>query len=282
MSLANRRTGRRAFLAGAAASMATASTGWNQKMKRVIAAETTSGDDGEHRILALRLLTAAPLDKMHDYYCKVLEMDLIRQSESELEIRAGRTRITFVRTESEPNAPFYHFAFNIPENKVRAAHDWQAERGPLMPTPVYMQDRNFPITVRHFRNWNAHSVFFWDPAGNILEYIGRHTMKNAAKGPFTPDDILYASEIAFVADDVPAIAEAIEDRFALPQYLQASAAFHAIGDEYGLLLIFKRGRTSGAAVKNPQKFDVFPVEATVRSDKSLKIPDFPYGINRAS
>ena len=114
-------------------------------------------------------------------------------------------------------------AFNIPENKVKAAHDWQAQRGPLMQTPPHMRDRNFPPHVRHFRNWNAHSVFFWDPAGNILEYIGRHTLKNPAPGPFTSDDILYASEIAFVTDDVPTMASAIEQRFDLPQYLQGSA-----------------------------------------------------------
>ena len=281
MSCEIRRHRRREFLAQSAASVALASIGLAANTSGVFAAET-SGDGGEHRILALRLLTAAPLDEMRDYYCKTLGMTLARETESELEIRAGQTQITFARADSAAGAPFYHFAFNIPENKIKAAHDWQADRGPLIPTPIYMQDRNFPKTVRHFRNWNAHSVFFWDPAGNIVEYIGRHTLKNAAKGPFTPADIHYASEIAFIADDVPAMAESIEQHFGLPQYLQGSAAFRAIGDEHGLLLVFKRGRTSGAAIKNPKKYDVFPVEATIRSEKSMEIGDFPYAINRAS
>lgn len=246
------------------------------------AAKTSAGDGGEDRIQSLRLRTAAPLKEMRDYYCDTLGLEKTRESETDLEIRAGRTRITFVQSDATPKAPFYHFAFNIPENKVKAAHDWQAARGPLMPTPLYMQDRNFPPTVRHFRNWNAHSVFFWDPAGNIVEYIGRHTLKNSAKGPFTSDDILYASEIAFIADDVPEMADAVENRFGLPQYLQGSAGFRAVGDEYGLLLIFERGRTSGAAIKNPKTYDVFPVDVTIRSAKSLKIPGSPYSINGAS
>jgi hypothetical protein len=37
----------------------------------------------------------------------------------------------------------------------------------------------------------------------------RHDLGNAVPGPFTSRDILYASEIAFVADDVPATAETL-------------------------------------------------------------------------
>lgn len=33
---------------------------------------------------------------------------------------------------------------------------------------------------------------------------------------------------------------AIEERFGLPQYQQANDGFHAIGDEHGLLSVFKR------------------------------------------
>jgi hypothetical protein len=282
MSALHHRQRRREFLVGAAASVVTASFGLAGKTAGATTMETSKTAEGEHRILSLRLLTAAPLDEMRDYYRKVIGLEIANESETEFEIRAGQSRITFVKADPSQGKPFYHFAFNIPENKVLAAHDWQAERGPLMPTPRFMQDRKFPTTVRHFRNWDAHSVFFWDPAGNILEYIGRHTLKNGADGPFTQDDILYASEIAFIADDVPAMGDAIKMKFSLPQYLQGSAGFQAIGDEHGLLLVFKRGRTSGAAIKDPQKFDVFPVDATIRSDKSLAVPDFPYGINRAS
>ena len=78
------------------------------------------------------------------------------------------------------------------------------------------------------------------------------------------------------------MADAIENRFGLPQYLQGSAGFRAVGDEYGLLLIFKRGRTSGAAIKNPKTYDVFPVDVTIRSAKSFKVPGSPYSINNAS
>ena len=282
--MANSSTGtaRREAIAGGAACVALAATGSGGAVSHAAEATIARDEQGEHRILSLRLQTAASLDEMRDYYDNVLELDVERASDTELEVRAGFTNITFVKVEARGDAPFYHFAFNIPENKVKAAHDWQAQRGPLMPTPKYMQDPDFPAEVRHFRNWNAHSVFFWDPAGNILEHIGRHTLKNAAQGPFSANDIQYVSEIALVTDDVPAMAKKIEDRFRLPQYFEASNGFHAIGDEHGLLLVFKRGRTSGAAVEDPQKFDVFPADVAIRHDDSLSIPDSPYRINETS
>ncbi len=281
MHTENSQRQRRQFLLGTVASVAMASVGFPRKTTLAATMNNASTDDG-HRILELRLQTASPLDTMRDYYRDTLGLPVLDQTESELAIQGGRTKITFIKTKQPDPPPFYHFAFNIPENKVKTAHDWQAERGPLMPTPKLMQDRNFPPAVRHFRNWNAHSVFFWDPAGNILEYIGRHTLDNAADGPFTSDDILYASEIAFITDDVATMADTIEKHFDLPQYLQGNDAFHAIGDEHGLLLVFERGRTSGAAVKNPQRFDVFTADVKIRSDKSLDLPDAPYRINHSA
>ena len=253
-------------------------TGGSRAMAAVRLADGQTGAD-EPRILSVRMRTAADLAAMRDYYRDGLGLEITRETATEVEIRAGGSRITFVKSEAAGDGPFYHFAFNIPENKVKAAHDWQADRGPIIPTPIHMIDRNFPKGVRHFRNWNAHSVFFWDPAGNIVEYIGRHTLDNAAAGPFTPDDILYASEIALIADDATAMAATIREQFGLPQYLQGSDAFRAIGDEHGLLLVFKRGRASGAAIKNPKRYDVFPVDVKIRSEKSLEVADYPYAIN---
>ena len=270
---------RREVLLGTAGICLAGSTGLIRKRATAAVRLSDGGAVDGPRILSVRMQTAADIGAMRDYYRDVLGLDIIRETETEVEIRAGGSRITFVKSEAKGEGPFYHFAFNIPENKVKAAHDWQAERGPLIPTPVHMIDKNFPKGVRHFRNWNAHSVFFWDPAGNIVEYIGRHTLDNATSGPFTSDDIHYASEIAFIAEDATAMAASIRERFGLPQYLQGSDAFRAIGDEHGLLLVFKRGRTSGAAIKNPKRYEVFPVDVKIQSQESLEVADYPYRIN---
>ena len=176
-------------------------------------------------------------------------------------------------TESEP---WYHFAFNIPENKIRLAHDWQAERMELIPTPESMKDPDYPDTVRHFVNWNAHSVFFYDPAGNIVEYIARHDLDNRAEGPFTPHDILYVSEIAFVADDVPKLAKQVQETFGLKQYKSSSEFFHFLGDEHGLILVFRKGRDTGTSDGN--SFDVFPAHVEIRQETEFRHSELPYTI----
>lgn len=236
---------------------------------------------GAARIQALRLLTACPLDEMARFYGRDLGLPVRSVSSESLVVGAGATEITFVHTAEPDLFPFYHFAFNIPENKILSARSWQLERSPLFLTPDNLRDPQFPEDVRHFRSWNAHSVFFWDPAGNVVEYIARHDLDNPAEGPFTSRDILYASEIAFVVEDVPGAASRLETTLSLPQYQSASEVFHATGDETGLLLLFKRGRTIGDTLRNrPAPAEAFSTRATIRGLEvgNYAFPDAPFEI----
>ncbi|MFQ5525449.1 MAG: VOC family protein [Thermoanaerobaculia bacterium] len=233
------------------------------------------------RILELRLDTAAPLREMVDFYGEILELPVRHESGDRVVITAGATEIIFSAVSGSGAPPFYHFAFNIPENKILDARSWQLKRSSLFLTPHHLRDPAFPDDVRHFRNWNAHSVFFWDPAGNVVEYIARHDLANSARGPFSSRDILYASEIAFVVDDVPATASDLEATFSLAQYRSSSEVFHASGDERGLLLLFKRGREIGDHLRDrPAPAAVFPTRARIQGAASARyqIPDYPYEI----
>ncbi len=242
---------------------------------------TSDAEGDDPRILELRLQTAAPLTEMEAFYGSALGLPVVSDGDDALAVTAGLTEITFERLPGAPDAPFYHFAFNIPENKIRGARAWQLERTELFLTPPRLRDPDYPDDVRHFRNWNAHSVFFWDPAGNVLEYIARHDLGNGASGPFTTADILYASEIAFVVDDVPGTAAALQSRFELDPYRSGSDVFWASGDERGLLLLFKRGREIGDTLRGrPAPAAVFPTRAEVRAARSgqYDFPGFPYQI----
>lgn len=231
------------------------------------------------RILSLELLTSAPLDEMAAFYGGRLELP-VELAAGRLLVTAGASEITF-RSGASGSAPYYHFAFNIPENKILAARDWQLERSELFLTPENLRDPNFPNDVRHFRNWDAHSVFFWDPAGNVVEYIARHTLANASSGAFTSEDILYASEIAFASDDVPAAGAYLEAELALPRYQSASEAFHATGDEHGLLLVFRRGRQLGDSLRGRgAPAEVFSTRATIRGREASthSVPTGPFEV----
>src|SRR5438105_3176896 len=72
------------------------------------------------RILSLELLTAASLAAMKAFYHGALGLHVLAEERERLTIGAGKTRLTFVPAGSADGKPFYHFAFNIPENKILA------------------------------------------------------------------------------------------------------------------------------------------------------------------
>ena len=194
------------------------------------------------RILHLDLMTGTALTELKTFYTSLLELPLISEQAGSFMIRAGETTINFIHTNEKGAVPFYHFAFNIPENKILKAREWQLKRTQLSATPSSMVDNGYPADIRHFRNWNAHSVFFWDPAGNLVEYIARHDLQNSSEGEFSSKDLVCASEIAFIVEDIAEPAEEIRSMFGLDQYRQGDQNFQAIGDENGLLLMIRKGR----------------------------------------
>jgi hypothetical protein len=230
------------------------------------------------RLAALDLLTAATLDEMAGFYGS-LGLPIAARSADAITIAAGGTALTFRRAPDGGDRPFYHFAFNIPENKIVEALAWQRARGPLLPIPERNRDPKMPPEVVDYRHWNAHSIFFLDPGGNVVEYIARHDLKNASGGGFSPRDILYASEIAFIVDDVPAACSIVRDVAAVDQYRGGDAQFTALGDEEGLLLIMKRGRVLNFQPQSDEKAArVYETAVRIRgaATRRYSLSNFPY------
>ncbi len=253
----------------------------------------------EPLIREIRLQTAVPLATMKDFYHQRIGFNVVEETASRIAFQTGASRLVFEpwQTPNPPadggridaagrgsGEPMYHFAFNIPENKIRAARDWQRQRTKLVPTPPQLIDPDYPSDVRHFANWNAHSVFFFDPAFNIVEYIARHELDNASATPerFGVEDILYASEIGFV------VSEADREEFArkvgaqcnLHEYPLGSDPW-AMGDEHGLLLVLGRlGELWGDNTETPVRWGTFPTQVTVRRPVGSESPfqGLPYEI----
>jgi hypothetical protein len=232
------------------------------------------------RILSLELLTSAPLARMKEFYEQALGLRVSQEPTDRLTVEAGATRFTFLKAGMDVDKPFYHFAFNIPENKILAARTWQRERTPLLPIPVRLRDPNYPHDVVDYRHWNAHSIFFFDPAANVVEYIARHDLKNGQGGPFESKDILYASEIGLIVDDVSTTALKLKEILHLNQYKGGDDQFRAIGDERGLLLVMKRGRILSFDSEEKKAAEVFRTAVCVHGAKQTKhhVPGFPHEV----
>lgn len=175
----------------------------------------------------VELVTAAPLGEMYWFYHDTLGL-LVRQEAAQIDVYVGTT---LLRIRSGQGAK-YHFAFNIPENQIEDARRWVQARAEL--------GNNGEIA--EFASWNAHAVYFFDPAGNILELIARHTLDNASDRAFSPGGLLCVSEVGLVVDEVTSSASSLREGLGLPPYGAQGESFSAIGSEHALFVIVPTGR----------------------------------------
>jgi hypothetical protein len=207
---------------------------------------------GRNRFSHLRLRASQP-QLLRKFYAETLGLPIVKSDGDSFSVVIGTSRIEFEQAPSGTE-PFYHFAFNISENKFAAAKNWLKNRTPLLKDRAG-QDEIF------FKAWNAHAVYFKDPCGNIGELIARHTMDNARVGEFSVEDMLCVSEIGCPAEQPDEVSAVLESTFGLKRYLN-SPMF--VGDEHGLIILPPVGRPW--IPENIQKAAAHPVDVVIRNE----------------
>ncbi len=187
------------------------------------------------KILDLQLKTSN-LSELTDFYGGILGFPVLELSGETVRFQAGTTSIGF--SPSQTASPVtYHFAFDIPESQLDDAKAWLDLRVRLL------TDENGGDTF-HFKDWDAHSLYFYDPTGNIVELIARHALPNASDTSFSAASIVNVSEIGVVVDDVEAQVVELQKATGVTPYRQAvHPEFTPLGDEGGLLIVVKDGRS---------------------------------------
>jgi catechol-2,3-dioxygenase len=184
-------------------------------------------------ILKLELLSV-DLQAQRNFYARVLELPAELTS-SGLVVKAGETEILF----SQAPADFtggYHFALNIPENQFREAKKWISSRISLL------RDKSGNEEFKS-QFWDSDSIYFLDAGGNVLEFIARHSLKNAAVDNFDSRQILYVSEIGLPSENVIGLANEFCARLGLSVYKQEpNETFTPMGDENGLFILPVKNR----------------------------------------
>lgn len=197
--------------------------------------------NGKAKILELRLDTNADIQLLKNFYVDILGMKLISMDKYQCKIKAGSSSIQFTKINAKVDAPFYHFAFNISHNKIQHAEEWLSSRTELIEAPKKLRENKIESKcIVSFDHWNAHSLFFYDPAGNVVEFIARHNLANSNIGKFTNEDIICISEIGLVVDEIEPVYEDLAMQLGLNKYGPSSNEFLALGDEEGLILLFRK------------------------------------------
>ncbi|TDW51888.1 catechol-2,3-dioxygenase [Flavobacterium sp. 270] len=169
------------------------------------------------------------------FYKDILELKIIEKDEKSVTIQAGNSILKFVEN-SQFNS-IYHFAFNIPQNKLEEAIEWCKSKVDL----IIIEDQN---VITNFENWNAHAVYFYDNNGNLLEFIARHDLENQQSGEFNSKSILNISEIGIVTKNPLELGKELIAKHGLEFFSKNtnSEAFSAIGDDEGLLILVTPNR----------------------------------------
>ncbi|MFD9628176.1 VOC family protein [Peribacillus muralis] len=137
------------------------------------------------------------LNKMRDFYVKELGFEVRADADDGFEIKVGNS-VLEIKKYHHPGKPFYHFALNIPTNLFNSAKEWAKTKVEL----TREDDEDYV----YFPYSDAHSFYFSDPSGNIVEFISRYAVspKSDAKS-FSVQNVLCISEINMTTDEVKTV-----------------------------------------------------------------------------
>lgn len=180
------------------------------------------------------ILETNSISRTRLFYHRTLEMDILDEGEDYISFKAGRTKLSF--REQKNDKPFYHFAFNITNNRFSESFEWIGRKLDILPV-------NEEMFIAAYDNWNAQAFYFLDNNGSILEFIVRFDLPYYAPAGNT-SFIEEVSEIGIVTRDAAETAALLHEEFRVPYFDKGPRLpdFVALGDDRGLLLVCQEKR----------------------------------------
>lgn len=184
------------------------------------------------KITHLVLLTNQ-LDTLKAFYSETLQFALLEEGHTSFKVQIGDTVLEF--NQSTPKSkPFYHFAMNIPRDQFPEAKRW-------VQSLVNLNKHEESDKV-YFTNWDAHALYFTDPAGNIVEFIARNEdSTKLTNTPFNATSVINISEIGIVSNQVLTLANRLNE-IGIPNAREGNEFFYPLGDVNGLFILVKKHR----------------------------------------
>lgn len=147
------------------------------------------------------VLKTNKLNELKYFYKEKLGFTLESETTNSFKIKFGSSAIEF-NSSGVKGSPYYHFACDIPSNQFEEAKEWIKQQ-----TDLLTEDGEDEID---FTNLSAKSLYFEDPAGNIVEFIARLKDNPPSNQPFSLKSIQRLSEMSLVVQDKMAVAEKLK------------------------------------------------------------------------
>ena len=166
-----------------------------------------------------------------DFYENKIGLKIIEKSQSEVSFQIGKSVLRLI--ENDKFQP-YHFAINIPSNKVKEALDW------LKSSVTILKDGENEIQNFDFDLWNAKAIYFYDHDKNIVEFIGRKNLGNESNEDFSANSLLEISEIGIPVNDIKSTYKTLKEISNIEIFDGGFERFCAIGNESGLFICINK------------------------------------------
>ena len=222
------------------------------------------------KILGLKLLTSN-LDRQKMFYTQTLELPLIKSDANSFTVKIGTSHLTFELAPID-EYPFYHFAFDIPSNKIDESIAWLNSRG------ISLNELPENTYQSFSKVWNSTSIYFFDHAGNILEFIARHNLNFSSNTAFCAESLLNISEIGLTVNDVLSTKELLDTHLSIKGYKNYNPSFAPVGDEQGLFILAAHKRVWFGSNKQGE---IYPTEVVIEGEAikgELTLEGCPYTI----
>jgi len=145
------------------------------------------------------LLYTNQLKELRRFYMNILELNITDETEEAFSIDIGTSKLTFKQSDKPC---FYHYAINISGNQFSMLKHRIKERIPL--------NRERGIDEVYFSSFDADSMYFEDPAGNIIELIGRRK-RDLFGNPTFAESFFNISEVGIVSSHLDDLSEEFQD-----------------------------------------------------------------------
>jgi len=203
------------------------------------------------------------LNIMKYFYTQVLAFPLYDEHHDCFQIKAGSSIIEFT-DKDVAGRPYYHFALNIPSNQFREAKEWLKGKLTLL-----VEDGK---DEADFSFWPAHSCYFEDPAGNIVELVARYKENPINESAFSVNSVLNISEIGLVVKDAKRVGEQLEAIGILESdgdpISNSSLNFMQENKNGVFILLTNTGRRW---LFSDKKSEIFPLKITLEKDIVLGV-----------
>ena len=207
-------------------------------------------------------IAASDVAAQREFYAGTVGLPVLDEGTERFTVEAGRTRLTFVAGRGGGS---YHVAFNVPENLIESAAAWLRERR------VALFEHNGKEIVTQSPLWDAHSVYFRDPDGNVAEFIARHRLRDGVDEPFdAARHVRCVSELGLPVNDVAGVVTQLEREAKAVRYGNTMPEFVPLGDEEGLLIVVSRGR-NWFPTKTPATSEPLEAEIGTGVERAIEI-----------